>query len=76
MEVGSEKQRLMEANMITKLAVSVLMLGSSLAFAQPYRRDFLYNERPVVVEHRLHRERFDGYYDRLGCRHAYAYLPR
>ena len=61
--------------MIKKLAVSALMLGSSLAFAQPYRRDYRYNERPVVVEHRqehtLRHERFDGYYDRLGCWHTY-----
>jgi hypothetical protein len=70
-----KQQRLLEANMIKKLAVSVLMLGSSLAFAQPYRRDFRY-ERPVAVEHRLHRERADGYYDQTGCWHAYAYDRR
>jgi hypothetical protein len=43
-----DKQKLREANMIKRLAVSVLMFGSTLAFAQPYRRDFRYNERPVV----------------------------
>jgi hypothetical protein len=62
--------------MIKKLALTVLMVGSSLAFAQPYRRDDRFDGRRVVVERTLHRERSDGYYDRLGCWHAYATFRR
>ena len=68
--------------MLKKLGFSALILGASLALAQPRmasaadRDDFRheYREAPRLEHARIERERnwrrYDGYYDRDGCWHS------
>jgi hypothetical protein len=81
------KQRQMEANMLTKLGISALILGASLALAQPQvasaadRDDYGYNyrytaprvDRERVIERERIVRRDDRYRDRDDWRRSDNY---